>query len=175
MLPTSKKTSLSVAHEITLGLDAMEEELAKPSPSHTELKETSSAMYQFSRSTSTKKMLSDIEFERKKTKFVERMSKILDALRSLKMEQEELESVFTMVLQSAEDYLWCDDPVKCQETKEECVVSLLKGFTKDDEGLCRQMVSFLKYKIKPSTLYRRNRRQMVRCAKFFLDLFFKAL
>lgn len=173
MLPTSKKTSLSVAHEIRLGVEDLESEVV--TPSHAELKETSSAMYHFSRSSSTKKMLSDIEFERKKNKFVERMSKILDALRSLKMEQELLESVFTMVLQSAEDYLWCEDVAKCQAVKEECVVCLLKSFTKDDEQLCRQMVSFLKYKIKPSTMYRRNKRTIVRFGKFFLGMLFKAV
>ena len=174
MLPSSKK-QLSVAHELRLGVDDLDNEVVTPSPSHAELKDTASSMYHFSRSTSTKKMLSDIEFERKRSKFVERMSKILDNLKSLKMEQEELESVFTMVLQSAEDYLYCADPVKCQESKEECVISLLKGFTKDDEALCRQMVSFLKYKVKPSTLLRRHKRQIVRGVKFFLGFVFKAL
>lgn len=174
MLPTSKKDRLVVTNEIRLGVEDLENEIT-PSPSNAELKEASNTMFHFSKSSSTKRMVSDIEFERKKTKFVERMSKILEALKSLKMEQDELESVFTMVLQSAEDYLYCSDPVKCQESKEESCVFLLKKFTKEDEALCKQMVKFLRYKIKPSTLYRRNKRQLVRCAKFFLALVCKAV
>ena len=176
MLPTSKKqTVATVSHEIRLGVEDLENVPATQSPSHTELKETTSAMGHFSKSSSTTKMIFEIEFERKRVKFIERMSHILENLKSLKMEQDELENVFTMVLQSAEDYLYCDDHLKCQATKDDVCVSLLKGFCKDDEALCRQMVSFLRYKVKPSTLVRRHKRQFIRGLKFFLEFVFKAL
>ena len=176
MLPTSKKNAVAnVSHEIRLGADDLETEPATQSPSHLQLKETTSAMGHFSKSSSTKKMIFDIEFERKRVKFVERMSHILENLKSLKMEQDELENVFTMVLQSAEDYLYCDDHLKCQATKDDVCVSLLKKFCKDDEALCRQMVSFLRYKVKPSTFYRRHKQQIFKGVRFFFGLVSKVL
>ncbi len=166
MMPVKKVVTPFNASEIRLGDDDIAE-IERVTPSHLELKQTFSDMKSFSKSSTTKQMLAHIELEKKRVKFQAKMSAVLMHVKALKLDEDQLEAIIVMVAQSAEDYLYCPDEKRCTCVKDSAVVELLKDFVKGDEVLCRQMIKFLSYKVKKSTLWRRNKK-MVSKAFFFV-------
>lgn len=157
---------LPVVRPVTNSIMLGSEDFEVPSPSHEELKQTYEQLKSFSKGSNAKLIMVDIVFQKRLTKFEVKMTSVLDHVKSLKIDEEQLESVFVMVMQSACDYLYHTDPVKLA-LKDELIVKLLKPFTKNDSIMCKQLMKFVQCKVKPSTLWRRNKAFAKKCA-FFL-------
>lgn len=165
MLPVVKNST-----SLNLG----EEDFAVSTPTHEELKESYDQLRGFSNSSNAKPILADIIFQKRLNKFEVKMTHVLDHVKSLKIDEEQLQSIFIMVLQSATDYLHHTEPAKISQ-KTELIIKLLKPFTKDDAVMCKQLIKFVDGKIKPATFWRRNRNSIKKFAYVFLDRVFSLI
>jgi hypothetical protein len=140
---------------------------AQSQPSYGDLKEAVADINHFSSSSSSKSLSTDLSLEKRKDKFAVKMQSVLDKIQRLNINDEQLEAVFVLVLQSAEDYLYCKDKIKCEAMKHDICIRLLKQFTKDDPILCKQLIKFVQHRIKVTTAWRRHKKSV---KTFFLRL-----
>ena len=127
-------------------------------PSHADLREAVADINHFSSSSSSKSLSTDLCLEKRKNKFCVKMQSVLDKIQRLNINEDQLEAVFVLVLQSAEDYLYCKDKLKCEAMKHDICIKLLQQFTKDDPVLCKQLIKFVQHRIKLTTAWRRNKK-----------------
>ena len=133
---------------------------AQRQPSYGDLKEAVADINHFSSSSSSKALSTDLSLEKRKDKFCVKMQSVLDKIQRLNINDEQLEAVFVLVLQSAEDYLYCKDKIKCETMKHDICIRLLKQFTKDDPVLCKQLIKFVQHRIKVTTAWRRHKKSV---------------
>ena len=127
-----------------------------------ELKEFSNDILKISHSSKSKSVLARLKTDSKETKFVERVTSILDKFDKVQPNDcEKLEVLFLFVMQTANDILGNN------EQSDEICLQLLKKFVNDDEYLTRNVMNIVKTKVKPLTMYRKYKHRMY---KFFFTL-----
>lgn len=159
MMPTKQTPSLALGDD---AFDAFE----KPA-THQDLRATCDHLKVFSKSSNAKSIIADVDYEKRLRKFETKMSVVLSQVKTLKLDEAHLEAIFVLVLQTASDYLHSPDPRKIV-IRNDVVVKLLAPFTKDDGDIARKLIQFVSCKIKPSTLWRRNKAMVKKCVLFFL-------
>lgn len=164
MLPVKRQQS-SV---ISLGVDDILPTADTRAVDSAELKETLASIQKFSRSSSMRSITDDIALRRKVAKFEDKIGVVLQNIKKLNVENDDqLQTLFIFVMQSCSDFIYIKDDVKCSQVRNDLCVKLLKGFVKDDEKLCRSIMSIVQPRIKPSTWLRRNRQNLLKCVVFF--------
>ena len=143
---------------VVLGEDDMAYSSA---PTHDELRAAASAIGAFSSSKSSRALMGELAFEKRKDKFLTKMEMVLENVLRMKIDERQLECIFVLVIQSATDYLWCSDEERRARTVQEVCTKLLKPFVKGDEKLVLQLVGFVGHRIKPATWWRRHKRAVV--------------
>ena len=140
------------------------------------LKDTLKSISQFNRSSSMRGITDDIALRKKVAKFEDKISGVLANIKRLNIENDDqLQTLFVFVCQSASDYLYLKDEAKCLQVRTDLCVKLLKPFVKDDDKLCRSVIAIVQHRIKKSTWYRRNRQFLVKAGLFFLNMLGKAI
>ena len=119
-------------------------------PSMNDLKGAISDLEYFYKSSKLDASKFKLQMKKKEMKFKEKISSVLDKLDVCEVDMNDL---FLCVLQSAEDYfIDVDEPTKTQ-----ICVDLLDKYT-NNEMLCRQMIKAISKQVKPSTMWRRNKK-----------------
>ena len=154
----ARNSAVVPPHTLVLGDDASDTTTLPPSDAVADLREAVSAISHFSSSKSSRSLRGDISFEKRRQKFLDKMRPVMIHLQKLGLADAKMEDVFVLVLQTCEDYLHHPDTEKCRSAKDAVCVELLKGLTKNDEVLCRQLISFVAHRLKKSTAWRRGRR-----------------
>lgn len=125
-------------------------------------------LQKFSSSSSTSAMVREVVLDKKRQKFLAKMRPILNKIKDLSPNQKQLQNITLFLLQALEDYIYCSEAERCQAMKGEIAMDLLKPFVNDDENLTAQIIDIMSSKVKPSTMWRRNKKQLYRFGRFFL-------
>ena len=164
MLP-ARKTSLVINKTDEIFDEPKNDKLNKPvkDMSSDDIKQFSKEMRKLSVSSHTKVVLNDLEQDRKKHKFIERIEKVLCKLENITIDDDEkLQKLFFFVMQSCND-LYAD--IHTEQAQKLCL-QLLKRFFKDDEVLTKQVMTIVKPSIKKLTTYRKYKHNILHL--FFL-------
>ena len=105
-------------------------------------------------------LLEDSKLRKRIDKITTKLGRVLKSFKQLNINDEHLQEIFVLVLQSLEDYIFVKDKKQCKILKREIAINLLVVFTNDDREICTQMIKFLEYKVKPTTLFRRNKKTL---------------
>ena len=125
----------------------------------------------FTSSSSLQTIKMEIQIKKKVLKFNEKFKPIVQYFKLLynedNVDHTKLKSFFTIIVQSATDYLFIKN--EKEQTKliiDTVCIELLKQFVNDDEKLCRSFICMVANKIKPNTWLRRNKKYVIKV--FFL-------
>ena len=147
-----------------LRLDVGEDVDDEPKAATITTKEAIEDLEYFCSSSNVKTVKQSLMLKKKIYKFKSKVSAVLSKISSI-LEQEELESLFLFVLQSAEDYLSVDG--SSDELKMDVCVELLKSYCKDDDKLCKSVILMVQKRVKKITFYRRHRKKLYKVLIFF--------
>ena len=164
MLPTNKRQASIVLgdEDILQSRPQIETTLKSPDVLPSDLKEMLTSIQTFSKSSSMKDIQVDLNAKKRVAKFEGQMEKILTNIKKLKLDEDNLKNLVLFVLQSAEDYIYDSDEEKSKRLKEDICVKLLRPFTNGDIKLVKQFISIVNDKVKKSTLFRRNKKRMMK-------------
>ena len=168
MLPTIKPTCFTaIQSPISLDSKCEDNPFVFNEKSKQELLQNNiESLQKFSQSSSVNSLVIDLTLERRKAKFVSKISEILANLKQVDIHKlKELQVVYKFVMQSCEDYIQHKDA----QIKLDICVSLLKGFCNNDEELCRQIMGLVLPSVKPMTFWRKNKKLIRRGILFFLS------
>ena len=169
MLPVHSKpatpTKMHLQQDDDISLEFNQTQTQTP-----DYKSTMKDIQYFSKQSQMSNIIEDILLEKKKNKFIDKISTVLQTIQKLNLKDEkQLQNLFLFVLQSAEDYIYTPNTEKCTLVKNNVCIELLKQFVKNDIKLCQQIIAIVESKIKKSTLLRRNKKRLIRCFFFFLE------
>ena len=171
MLPVKQKREMEIRDDdvIDIGVDGDIDTTNPDKQTYEELKGVIGDIRGFNKSSQMKDIVEDIRLEKKKAKFHNKISTVLQNICRLHLEDEnQLQTLFLFVLQSAEDYIHSKETDKCDKIKMDLCIGLLKQFVQDDERLCKQIISIVAPRIKKSTFWRRNKISIMNGVGFFL-------
>ena len=165
MLPSVPKPSITLTDEDVLATPLPTADMPKASDA-TDINDLLKNLQALSNSTKIQAVTKTMKRDEKRRKFIEKVDSVLSHLSKMCIFSEnELENVTLFVLQSCEDFL---TTAFTRDEKIDICVDLLKRFTKDDHVLCKQIISFVIPKLKPSTFLRRNKKIICSMVYFFL-------
>ena len=118
---------------VVLGEDDMAYSSA---PTHDELRAAASAIGAFSSSKSSRALMGELAFEKRKDKFLTKMEMVLENVLRMKIDERQLECIFVLVIQSATDYLWCSDEERRARTVQEVCTKLLSRSLRETRNWC---------------------------------------
>lgn len=119
-------------------------------------------MCYFNNSSHSKHIKEVLRLQKKIKKFESKIAVVLKAT-----SERPLGDVISFVLQSAEDYLVSELATK--EVKMDVCVRLLTQYIGNDVELCDDVIQIAMRNIKPSTMYRRNKKHLYKVGSFFLS------
>ena len=165
MQPIQRKPNEDIVVTEEFTLDLSHSDPINDHMDNDQTKEFIKDIRKISNSKHTKGIVSDLERDRKKNKFINRIEKTLDNFSKLDMKTDakQMKMLFKFVLQS------CSDAVGNIHDPEiyKLVVSLLKRYAKNDEQLTESIIEMVIDDIKPLTLYRKYKHTAVRSFLFF--------
>lgn len=119
----------------------------------------------FSNGTNMKKLKTEISIDKKLKKFKLKMNSILDNFESkVSHDDLDIEKIFLFVMQASEDYINSVD----ETVKDYLCLELLKRFMKNDKKMTETLMRVTKQYIKKTSLWRRNKKRILKLMAFFL-------
>ena len=169
MLPTTRKpVILEEVSENSVLKQSVSSSFSETPLTNAEIKLFTTDLRKISNSKHTKNIVDNLEAERKRVKFMNRIELVLEKLDlvSLNEDKEKLHNMFRFVMQSANDLL---GPIESEDTVKLCVL-LLKRFLNNDDVLCNQIFQIVKPSIKKLTRYLRYKHTFLRQLTVFFSL-----
>ena len=112
-----------------------------------------------------KKLKTEISIDKKLKKFKLKMNSILDNFESkVSHDDLDIEKIFLFVMQASEDYINSVD----ETVKDYLCLELLKRFMKNDKKMTETLMRVTKQYIKKTSLWRRNKKRILKLMAFFL-------
>lgn len=126
----------------------------------------------FNNSSKFTSVRNDLELQKKKEKFIAKITPALDKLKQLNLIDDDIEKLFYFVLQSSEDYFNITNAENCDKVKNEVCVQLLCPFVNNDEKLCKQIIRLIAPTVKKLTMYRKVKKNLKKIVFFCLSMVF---
>lgn len=174
MIPIVKKQNQN--QTIQLGDDLKIETELKTSNEQINYDDILNDINKFSNSKSTKNINKKLKMAKKIDKFNNKMNVILTKINTMFESTDKIQEIFKFVLQSCEDYLYFSTLTKEQmdELKYNICNKLLINFINDD-NIRKEFIKITMKHIKPSTIFRRNKKSIQRTFFFVSKILLKAI
>jgi len=175
MLPVQKKSSINPStNSLILGDEDLKNETMQQPINTDDFKDIINDLSKYS--TDGADFISEMKLNAKCAKFEKAFEKILLTIKNINPDdKQQLETIFKIVIQGVEDYIFHPDKNKRNKLKHDVAIKLLKPFIGNDEKLCEHVINMTLKTITKTSLYRRYKKKAIRAFFFVLKMFSKAI